>query len=316
MGEKIHMKKIQVLAFAICASATAFLNLPCDALGQSPEEQSVSKTANRFWQERKWAEAAGAYEALTKLEPANAQAWFRLGSSLMSMNKFDEAVGPLERAAGVSKGPLMYYTLGSVYSRLNNKEKSFENLTKAASTGFAQLDRLKADPNLEGIRGDDRFRAILESVDRNARPCKYSSEAKQFDFWIGEWDAHVNGQVVGTNVIQSLEDGCLIMENWAGGGGSTGKSMNFYNPLIKKWRQTYMSNGQAIWEMAGEYKDGVMSFEGEVISASGKILTRVNFYSISPDKVRHTQENSTDGGTTWTNVWDAMYVRKKAPVSR
>ncbi len=283
------------------------------------QTQSVSpemQTANELFQAQKWPEAAAAYEAIAKAEPKNGQAWFRYGSALMSLNKFEESIAPLTKAAEVLNGPMAFYTLGSAYAKLDSKERAFEYLNKAAAAGFAQFNRLKNDPNLAGLRDTSRFNAVFENVERNARPCKYMPEAKQFDFWVGEWDVQANGRSLGTNVIQRLEEGCLIMENWTGAGGSTGKSMNFYNPVLKKWRQTYMSNNQVVWEMSGEYKDGAMRYEGEVIPPNGtKTLTRVVFYNQGPDKLRHTEDDSTDGGKTWTNVWDAIYVRKKpAPV--
>jgi hypothetical protein len=93
--------------------------------------------------------------------------------------------------------------------------------------------------------------------------------------------------------------------------------MNFYNPITNRWRQTYIGNNEAIWEMRGEYKDGVMHFEGEMFSAgSPPVLVRVKFYNLPPDKVRHTQDNSADGGKTWTNVWDATYVRKQGAAAK
>lgn len=280
---------------------------------QQPTQPSpAAQAANALWQEQKWEEAAKAYEALTRDEPNNGQAWFRLGSALMTLQKFDAAIAPLGKAAEVLRGPQVYYTLGSAYARTGDKAKAVENLNRAAGAGFAGLQRIKNDASFAGLRDDAQFAAVLEAVERNARPCKYSPQAKQFDFWVGRWDVQVNGQSVGTNVIERLEEGCLIMENWAGNGGTSGKSMNFFNPVTNRWRQTYISNNQVIWEMSGEYKDGAMHYEGEMLAAGSQpIMVRVKLYSQSPDRVHHTQDNSTDGGKTWTNVWDSIYVRKK-----
>ncbi|HEX6622942.1 MAG TPA: tetratricopeptide repeat protein [Pyrinomonadaceae bacterium] len=273
---------------------------------------AAAQTANALWQAQKWEEAAKAYESLTRSEPNNGQAWFRLGSSLMSLQNFDAAVAPLARAAEILRGPQAYYALGAAHAGTGNKVKSFESLRRAAETGFAQFERMKNDPHLAGLRDDAQFGGVLEAVERNARPCKFSPEAKQLDFWVGRWDVQVSGQSVGTNVIERLEEGCLIMENWSGRGGSTGRSMNFFNPVTNKWRQTYIGNNETIWEMSGEYKDGVMFYAGEMFPPRGApVMVRVKFYNLSPDRVRHTQDNSTDGGKTWTNVWDATYVRKK-----
>jgi tetratricopeptide (TPR) repeat protein len=300
------MKKIDkiglVLMFLLfCSWGSAQNQTP------SPEAQA----ANALWQAQKWDESVKAYETITKNEPNNGMAWLRLGSSLMSLNKLNEAVAPLEKAGEILRGSGAYYALGQLYAQLKDKEKAFEYLNKAAGVGFGQFNRLKNDPVLAGIRDDGRFNPLFESVERNARPCKYLPEAKQLDFWVGEWDVQANGQTVGKNVIQRLEEGCLIMENWTGNGGNTGKSMNFYDPVTKKWRQTYMGNGQVVWEMSGEYKDGTMLYEGEVHSTSGIVKTRVTFYNLSPDKIRHTEDHSRDGGKTWNNVWDTIYIRIK-----
>ena len=73
-----------------------------------------------------------------------------------------------------------------------------------------------------------------------------------------------------------------------------------------------MGNNLDIWEMSGEYKDGAMRCEGELYAArGGKIMTRMTFFNLGPDKVRKLGENSTDDGKTWTAVWDAIYTRKQ-----
>lgn len=287
------------------------------AFAQTQPPSPAAQAANALWQAQKWDEAAKAYESLTRSEPNNGLAWFRLGSSLMSLQNFEAAVAPLGKAAEMLRGPQAYYTLGAAYARAGNKAKSFESLRRAAETGFAQFQRMKTDAHLAGLRDDAQFGSVLEAVERNARPCKFSPQARQLDFWVGHWDVQVSGQSVGTNVIERLEEGCLIMENWSGRGGSTGRSMNFFNPSTNKWRQSYISNNEVIWEMSGEFKDGVMLLEGEMYApGSAPVMVRVKFYNLSPDHMRHTQDNSTDGGKTWTNVWDSTYIRQKESIPK
>lgn len=281
---------------------------------QSPPPTASVQSADALWQAQKWEEAAKAYESLTRSQPNNGLVWYRLGSSLMSLQNFGAALAPLGKAAEILRGPQAFYALGAAYARTGDKAKSIESLRRAAETGFGQFDRMKADPNLAGLRDDAQFGSVLEAVERNARPCKFSPQARQLDFWVGRWDVQINGQSAGTNVIERLEEGCLIMENWSGRGGSSGKSMNFFNPATNKWRQTYISNNEAIWEMSGEYKDGVMFYEGEMFPPRGApVMVRVKFFNLSPDRIRHTEDDSNDGGKTWTNVWDATYVRKQEP---
>jgi hypothetical protein len=56
-----------------------------------------------------------------------------------------------------------------------------------------------------------------------------SPEYRQFNFWVGEWEVfNQKGEKVGTNKIVSMQDSCVIQENWVSD-GQTGTSYNFYN---------------------------------------------------------------------------------------
>ena len=266
--------------------------------------------AAELFQNQKWAEAVVALDALTKAEPQNGMAWYRLGASLNALNKHADAISPLQRAVEILQGPMAKYLLGVTYARLNDKDKAFASLSQAADAGFAQLNRVQTDPGLASLREDPRYEKLLESIRRAGRPCEFSEKARQLDFWLGVWDVQVNGQSVGTNVIERSEDGCIIQENWQGQSGITGKSINFYNPRLGVWRQTYVGSNMAIWEMSGEYKGGAMHYHGQVFSPNGVVLTRVTLSNLEPGRIRHTQEDSSDGGKTWSNVWDSIYLRK------
>ena len=309
------MFKHLVTKLLFVVSVLALAAQPFVAQSQSSGQPSpAALKAAELFQNQKWTEAVAAYKALTEAEPGNGNAWYRLGASLSALNQHQEAVGPLQKAAEILRGPAAAYLLGATYAQLNEKEKAFASLSQAAAAGFAQLNRLKSDPSLASLRSDPRYEKLVEDVRRTLTPCEFSEKAKEFDFWLGEWDVQVNGQSIGTNVIQRTEDGCIIQENWKGQAGITGKSLNFYNPVLGVWRQTYIGNNLAIWEMSGEYKDKAMRYSGQMFAGNATVMTRVTFYNLEPGRLRHTQENSTDEGKTWTTVWDAMYLRKsKAP---
>ncbi len=134
------------------------------------------------------------------------------------------------------------YNLACSYARMNDKEKAFEWLNKALNAGFPQVALLKTDPDLASLRDDARFAEVLALGERLTKPCMFSPEHQQFDFWVGEWDVQLGGQQVGTNSVQRILDGCVIFENWQSGQGNTGKSFNFYDPNTSRWQQTYVDN--------------------------------------------------------------------------
>jgi hypothetical protein len=69
--------------------------------------------------------------------------------------------------------------------------------------------------------------------------CSEISGFTDFDVWVGEWEVFSAGSdaKAGENVIRKLEGGCMLLESWTGTGGSTGTSLNYFNPVTGEWRQ-------------------------------------------------------------------------------
>lgn len=284
---------------------------------QAPTPTPAMQAADALFQAQKWAEAAQGYEAVTKTEATNARAWYRLGLSLFSLNKYEQALAAYQQAFKLNEtvrpqGALTMYALASTYARLNNKDEAFAWLQKSLAAKLPQPGRLDGDPNFASLHSDPRYQAALATALKLGHVCLSTPEYRQFDFWLGEWNVLAQGQPVGTNSVVLLEEGCIVAENWTSAqGGQTGKSFNFYNPVTHQWHQSYMGNDAGNWMMDGEFKDGAMRLVGHIYTPNGAVTTRMTFFNLGPDKVRQLGENSTDGGQTWTVTWDASYVRKK-----
>ena len=145
------------------------------------------------------------------------------------------------------------------------------------------------------------------------KPCS-RPEFRQFDFWVGEWNVFVTGttQLAGHSLIQMISGGCAILENWDSP-ASTGKSINFIDPVTHKWKQSWAgSYAGGIQEFTnGEYKDGAMRFEFATTDAAGhKLIGRFIFYDEKPGQVRQFNETSNNNGKTWTTGYDFTYIKK------
>jgi len=152
-----------------------------------------------------------------------------------------------------------------------------------------------------------------------ASPCSTRPEARQFDFWLGEWEVRISpgqkdaGTVIATSREEAAAEGCLLVENYAQNDGFTGTSLNFWDPALGKWRQTWVDRRGAVSEFTGEFRDGVMRFEGESHTpGGGRVLRKLFFQALGPDTVRQWSEASKDGGKTWVPFYDFTYVRKKS----
>jgi hypothetical protein len=80
------------------------------------------------------------------------------------------------------------------------------------------------------------------------------AEARQFDFWIGDWDAHWGDGARGTNIIRAVLDDAVILENFDGRPGTPllGMSVSVYNAALGKWQQTWVDNQGVIsilWDL-------------------------------------------------------------------
>ena len=95
-----------------------------------------------------------------------------------------------------------------------------------------------------------------------------------FDFWVGEWDVFLNNNNsnrVGSNTIEKLESGCALMETWSGAGGSSGISINYYNPVRDEWRQLWVSAGEYAIDIVGGLMDESMVLVGEIRSEERRV---------------------------------------------
>ncbi len=157
--------------------------------------------------------------------------------------------------------------------------------------------------------------AVVGSVPRGrAAEPRCPAESAQFDFWTGAWNVEETG-APGKTIASSREEkivgGCVLLENYEEPDGYSGKSVNFFDPLLAKWRQTWIDSAGNVSEFSGELRDGAMRFEGESHTASGKrVYRRLTFTPLPGGSVRQASEASPDG-RTWKVNYDYTYVRRK-----
>jgi hypothetical protein len=155
-----------------------------------------------------------------------------------------------------------------------------------------------------------RVAAAIES------PCS-SSEYKQLDFWVGDWEvASPTGEKQGTNHIEKVLGGCAIIENWRDVEGHEGKSLFYFEPNSKQWKQVWTTDQGAIKEkvMLRGFAGKGMQFQGELKRKDGRgtYLDRTTLIPLTDGRVRQVIEISFDGGKSWDpkHAWTGIYVRR------
>jgi hypothetical protein len=133
--------------------------------------------------------------------------------------------------------------------------------------------------------------------------------ARDFDFWIGEWDVFgPQGKQAGTNSITQLLGGGAIAEHWHGAGDVEGHSINAYDATTDRWHQTWVDSTGGLLLLDGGLVDGSMVLEGAVPGADGAPpqLQRIT-WTPGPDGVRQHWETSDDAGISWQTAFDGRY---------
>lgn len=159
----------------------------------------------------------------------------------------------------------------------------------------------------------------FQASTQTTKPCG-RPEFRQFDFWIGEWEAFgIKGKKAGDSKISVILDSCVILEEWTSASQQqgltyTGKSFNSYNAATKQWQQTWTDNtGNTTEFLRGEGGNGkIVYYADKVTGPDGKsFMRRLTFTKIDNDKVRQFGEMSNDGGATWITEYDLEHRRKK-----
>ncbi len=274
-----------------------------------------SAEAARLFSERKWAEAARVYERIARADSTRRGAWMRLGATFDSLGRRPEALRAYERARGTA-GPVapVMFQLARTHAALGAADRALVYLDSAAGSGFGGLDAMRTAPELAELRTTDRYRTLIRRVEANRFPCRSSTEARQFDFWVGDWSVRIGGTEIGTNRIEHAVDRCALLENWETPGGPNGKSLNYWDPQLRRWRQIFIFDNGGVNDYTGEWKEGEMRFlSAPALTAAGRVVNlRMTFIPMARDTVRQRIEVSSDSGRTWTPNFDALYIRRPA----
>jgi tetratricopeptide (TPR) repeat protein len=297
-----------------------FLSLTASFLAAQPQTSPDQLTAfaNTAYQAKDWAKAQPLYQQLSQLQPEAYSNWYRLGVCSQSLGQHDRALEAFQKAE--AKGvpvSIAGYNIAAVFASMGQLDKAFEQLAAAVKQGYSRPDQMNSDPDLQALRSDARFAPLLEQAKQNQTPCDYKPENRQFDFWVGDWEASPTkgGPPAGLSHIERTIGDCVIWENWTslGNAGYTGKSYNIFNPDFKRWEQFWVDNQGGMIHFYGNLNNGVMDFyTDEIPQADGTKLKRhLQFFNLGPDTVRQFSQGSTDGGKTWNVEYDLTYKRKK-----
>src|SRR5688572_30484794 len=151
--------------------------------------------------------------ATTPADPyAKALALYSAGDMTAAAKAFESAI-----AAGVNP-VASRYNAACAHARAGNKDAALTHLEKLAASGYVNAPAVAIDADFASLKTEPRFQAVLQRMNANVVRCKDDPDARQLDFWLGEWEVrNKSGQPVGRSTIASDLDQCVITEHWLAG---------------------------------------------------------------------------------------------------
>ncbi|MEQ8472985.1 MAG: tetratricopeptide repeat protein [Marinoscillum sp.] len=291
------MKTLSVLFLLCCSTAWS---------------QTLKETADENYHNEKWQDAAKGYLKHVEKNEKDSSAWYRLAYCQYKLGEYNLSLKNFDKALATNFFPgYTLYNKAKVYTRMENEDQAYAALNEAVSKGFSNFTMLKDDDEWSNYQSSEQFAAIIQRTRENAFPCLTSEVQRHFDFWIGKWDVMVNGNKVGVNNITLAEGGCALHESYTTQGAYSGQSINYFDPMDKKWHQIWVdSNGGVLDYTEVSKNEGMIQFVADYLSRSGEVTkSRLTFTANEDGSVRQLFEDSTDGGESWTASFDGHYVK-------
>jgi hypothetical protein len=142
-----------------------------------------------------------------------------------------------------------------------------------------------------------------------AAPCT-APEFRQFDFWVGDWDTFdvaAPTKIVARNHVTRMLGGCALREVYQQTDGLVGESFSTYDASRGTWHQSWVTNRGTLLLLDGGLEGDRMTLTATEKSSEGTTSLLRGVWRREDAAVRETAERSTDGGKTWTPVFDVVF---------
>jgi len=145
-----------------------------------------------------------------------------------------------------------------------------------------------------------------------AAPSKCAgAEYHRLDFWLGDWDtfnADGSGPSQARNRVTSILDGCAIHERYEQTDGLKGESFSIYDGSRGVWHQTWVTNSGTLLVLEGRFDGEALTLVGSNLDAHGKPQIVRVIWKQQCKGVRETAYISRDGGKSWNDYFDILFL--------
>ncbi|MDF1808721.1 MAG: tetratricopeptide repeat protein [Phycisphaerales bacterium] len=307
----MHTQRINRLGAILVLTAMGLITSSGVAgTAMSFDEPATMQEAGAFVQAESWEEAINAYRSIVKADSSNAQAQFMLGYVLHASGDIDNAIMAHKKATQMpAVASMAFYNLGCAYALKGETNKAFDALGTSIALGTRDEPQFKSDPDLVSLRSDERWEPMVGSIEQ------LNKAEVALHFWVGSWDCYSSsdGTLSGYNTLSFTVGKNVIHESWVSVGQPyKGESWNTFNRETNEWEQTWVDTTGSLLHIsapAGSNEYEGLMFEGKSIVPGKKpALSRMHVRPIDEGRVLQTGFASSDGGKSWTQQYEFVYV--------
>jgi tetratricopeptide (TPR) repeat protein len=136
------------------------------AVALEPEVNTLNNLGVLYDKKERYREAIQAFEKALKLDPGNATVQKNLEQARQNQGILQERQARItqakQEAEARPRDPRAAYNLARVYASFDETDNALTWLAKALQLGYDDLDFVRTDPVLAGLRKDPRFEQVFE----------------------------------------------------------------------------------------------------------------------------------------------------------
>lgn len=101
-------------------------------------------------------------EAVHRRCPQNPRVWAALGELYTRVGRYEDGLQmDLNMVSAYPEDPMAWYNLGCSYALVGQCDLAIEALTRAVEKGYSDWAWMSRDRDLEALRKDERFQALV-----------------------------------------------------------------------------------------------------------------------------------------------------------
>lgn len=155
---KAHLKRLALLALVSIVSLTVYSQSPRGSNGLRESDKSKRGSVQNI-------SLRMAKDEDGSKETRDGAYWFSRGYALHQSDHYIEAIEAFSHSIGLGyRQATSMYNVACGYALLNDKDNALFWLNRSLAAGFDRADLLKDDSDLDPLRSDLQFKAILQKV--------------------------------------------------------------------------------------------------------------------------------------------------------